>query len=517
MQVSITRSTTDHGGNWPSTAFLIVACVAAISVLYSETIATAVEIWRTSETHQVSFLILPVALYFVWIRRGDLARLEPRPDIRFALLALPTGLLWYLGEIAQVNVLAQFAVVGLIQIAVIALIGTRAARLVLFPVLILSFLVPFGAFFTPLLIKVTTAVSVLALNLSGLATQADGNVFTAGAGDYTIIGDCAALDFLLGNAVIALVFANLMYLGLARRTCYVVATFFVAFLANIFRIVSVVLITEYSGGAIDLAIDHGPYGTWVFLVTVVLEMKIGLRFRDSGTRPGRAVGADLIVGKPETGRPASPVTCLLILAVAIAAPPLYANTVKQPLEARPAVALRMPSWLEPREAIAGAGSWEPRYTNSHAQLHGQTTVGGERVDWFVAYYRRQGPDAEMIATGNEVYGLTNWHYLERHSRSPSVGGRPLDVIETRLHDHEDGRRRVWHWYWIADRFVADPLRAKLLQAGTGLLGSEGPAAVLAVSTVETGDDARTEAALNEALRHVPDIERLLQNIENPDE
>lgn len=494
---------------WPRAIVAIAACIAAITFLYFESIANAVAVWSNSSAHQFSFFILPISLYFFWIRRGDLARLAPQPSLFFAFFALPLGALWLVSEAVQVGVTGQIAVVGLVQIVVIAIAGLRVYRAILFPMLFLCLMVPFGEIFLPTLIDITTTLTVTCLNILGLATQVDGNIFKSGSGVYSIVESCAALDFLLGNLVISLVFANLMYLRLRHRVLYVFASFPVAILANIFRTTSVVMITEYSNGRIDLALDHGLYGWMIFAFAVVIQMIIGLRFRDSGEQTGRAIGIEEIISGAERERSSALAVATVAVAMSIAAPAVYAMFMARSPTDVPNVSICLPTSIQQATTPVDQKEWLPVYAGSHAQINTEILSHDQNVDLFIAYYWHQGPGSEMIHWDNRVYDSENWYFLERETKNIALKDRGLKVNATRLHDEKTGRRLVWQWYWIDGQFVADPKLGKLLQAKAELLFGERRAASIAISLEEPLDGSIAEDVLQGALAHIADIENML--------
>ena len=250
-----------------------------------------------------------------------------------ALFALSLGGLWLAADAAQVAVAAQLAVLGTQQVAVLTIVGLRVYRMLLFPMLFLWLMVPFGESLLPSLLRMTTSLTVTSLNFLGLDSVAEGNLFTSSTGEYAIIEGCASLGFLLGNLVFSLVFAKLMYLGFIRRAVYVLASFPIAISANIVRTTSVVMITEYSGGNINMAIDHGLYGWFIFCIAVLIQMWIGLRYRDSGGQAGRAVRADAISRGVAPGPPRNLAGAVLALGLAIGASPLYAWFNERPVAA----------------------------------------------------------------------------------------------------------------------------------------------------------------------------------------
>jgi hypothetical protein len=90
----------------------------------------------------------PIALWLIWRRREELADVEPRPvpGCCCRWQSLPRLVA---RRLASVNALTQFAMTGLLVLAVPAVLGWRVARVILFPLVFLFLAVPFGEFLLP--------------------------------------------------------------------------------------------------------------------------------------------------------------------------------------------------------------------------------------------------------------------------------------------------------------------------------------------------------------------------------
>src|SRR5437016_3750214 len=118
---------------WRPALPVIATAVLAILAIYSDTAISIVAIWRSSDTFAHGYLIVPITLFLVWSKRREVALIAPRPDLAgFGLLAA-AGFGWLAAEAAQVQVVAQYAVVAMVPAAVLALAGRRIAWTLAFP------------------------------------------------------------------------------------------------------------------------------------------------------------------------------------------------------------------------------------------------------------------------------------------------------------------------------------------------------------------------------------------------
>ncbi len=483
----------DDRAHWSFVLATTGFAVAAVIAIYWSSVVAAVTVWSNSDTYSFAFLVAPVSLYIIWNRRQQLAGYRAQPLWAGLLLLVPCGLLWLASEAADLSVGRQLALVGTLQGLLLTTLGWRIYKALLFPFLYLWLLVPAADVFLPSLQLMVTGATVAGLNLLGIPTTSEGILIVADGATYRIVEGCASLDFLLGSLAFSLVYANLLYRRFKRRAAFVAAALAAAVAANLFRTISIIYLTDVSEGRINLAIDHQLYGWVMFLVTVVVLMAMGLRFREDG----EDIDADGDAKRPRADYPerryafvATGAAAVLLASLA----PAYA-VYTATAEAVPAnLAIGTPPTLAPWRAAAADSDWQAVFPASDLNLSRRYITAGQGVDLFIAYYWRQRPGAELVAWGNRVADGRTWHLFSSVTRQVEVEGRQLAVTETRLLAKQR-RRLVWHWNWIDGRFTASRLTTKLLQTKTRLLTGEQRAAFIALSVEETDGTAAARALL----------------------
>ncbi len=469
-------------------------------MLYFEGFASLVAVWSSTVAYRFLFLVPVMALYFFWLRLPVIRSLSPRPSALGLWYAVPFGCLWLFAQATQLSIGLQVAAVGMLQAVFLSVLGWQVCRRLLFPLLLLWMMVPVGDLLIPTLIELTTSLTINGLRLVGMEAVADGNLLVAGGAGYAIIQECSGLDFLLGNLLVSLVFANLIYRSTARKVAYALASLPVAILANNLRTISVIVITA---GGIDLAADHAAYGWLVFFVAMVGQMAIGLRFQEAAEARGSDDAPP--APAPVVMAPLVLAACGIVVLAALA--PAYARYVLEPDAGPVPVRLCLPATMVPvPELPAEAGAWRPVFPNASARVQGLVTRADRPVDFFVAYYWRQGPSSKLIAWNNRLYDGTHWRYLTSGHTTVTVAGTPLRVTTARLAGTAGQRRLVWQWYWVDGQFSSHPWAVKLLQARAVLFGREQRAAALAIATDEFGGAGESGATARDALQTVLDGE-----------
>ena len=146
-------------------AILVVAFIA----LFHETAFSIVRIWMGSNLFGHGFLIPPIALWLVWKRRKRVYSVccKPAPLLGLPIIGL-MAVAWLLGDVAEVNLVRQFALAGMIPGIVIAVAGREMLRVLVFPLGYLFFAIPFGEFMIAPLQDVTAVFVVKALQVTGI-------------------------------------------------------------------------------------------------------------------------------------------------------------------------------------------------------------------------------------------------------------------------------------------------------------------------------------------------------------
>src|SRR6476646_1086902 len=98
--------------------------------------------WYGSRTFGHGFLIFPISLYLIWLKRDEVRRCEPRPRPRVLVLLATLTALWLLSHLAIASVGEEFALVAMFPTLVWLLLGPCVAMRLLFPLLFLFFMVP---------------------------------------------------------------------------------------------------------------------------------------------------------------------------------------------------------------------------------------------------------------------------------------------------------------------------------------------------------------------------------------
>lgn len=221
-----------------------------------------------------------MTLYLLWDRKALLSGVAARPAPIWALTAIPLVLVWLTAERLGFMEGRQLAVVAGAEVMLLAILGPVFFRRISGPLLFLFFLVPFGAFLTPVLQRFTAAFSITGLDLLGIPNYSDKFTIETPAGTFFVAEACAGLRFLIAAIAFGVFYALLSYTSPARRVTFIVASIVVPVVANGFRALGIIVLGQILGSAEAAAADHIVYGWVFFSVVMLLLIAVGQIFRE---------------------------------------------------------------------------------------------------------------------------------------------------------------------------------------------------------------------------------------------
>jgi len=487
---------------WPS--FLIFLSLAAVLTLFRHTIVAMVSTWYTSQTFSHCFLVFPVSLYLIWVRRKQLSTLCPKPNFWGLPLLVVLGTLWLLGNVGEARVVQEFALVAILICLVWTLLGSTVVRTLAFPLTFLFFAVPFGLSLIGPLQDATAWFAVHALTLSNIPAVLENHVLSVPTGSWTVAEACSGIRYLFSSVVLGVIYASFIYRSRRRQILFIAASLLVPLVANGVRAYGIVLIAYLTNNRLAAGVDHIVYG-WLFFTAVQITLfAVGLRWRQTSgaqaaTRLSQPVAPRVL---PESAPPLPrKLLAAAVLAVALVGPaPLVASHLWDRASTRagwadPPVRLS-PPW---QASALYDTNWAPDLRNADRKFVESYTTGARRVDLYWALY--SGRQGFVLVNGyNQLTNPRMWTLVADSFTTVVLDGQPITVHRSHL---ESGSlsRSVWTWYWVCGEYTSSPERVKLLQAKARLLGKPATAAVIAVAADYPLDGGAGDQVLRDFLSH----------------
>ena len=270
---------------WQAWAWALTV-MAALGWLYGPTLQQLVISWQGDEYYSHGPLLIPISAFLIWANRRALIaawRERGAPDAMRApgawILLFGLGVA-FVGQIADVNFVRAFSIpVVLLGIARFAG-GGRFEGLLRFPILLLAAGVPISrvvvqTFSVPLQ-KMAAGGASMVLGLFGMPVQNQGvNIFTP---RYNFVVDvpCSGLKTAIALLTVGLIVAYLLPgISTFRRIVLALSSVIVALLANVIRIIIIILIGIYMGREAAEGFLHSFSNVVTFGLSLLMMMALG--------------------------------------------------------------------------------------------------------------------------------------------------------------------------------------------------------------------------------------------------
>jgi exosortase len=257
---------------WPAVAWFLVILIAT----YFPVLKSLVLQWSTDEDVGHGFLVPLVAGYIAWQRRDTLAAL-PRKPAWWGLALMAWGALQaWVGMLGAELFLQRSAVLISLVGLLLVLGGTPLVRALLFPLLLLPFMIPIPAVIynqiTFPLQLFASRVAEFVLELIGIPVLRDGNILELASQKLSVAEACSGIRSLLSLTFLALVYGYFFEKRVWMRWVLFIATIPIAIIANAGRVTITGILSE-----IDTSLAGGFFHSlegWIIFL-IALAMLIG--------------------------------------------------------------------------------------------------------------------------------------------------------------------------------------------------------------------------------------------------
>jgi exosortase len=243
-------------------------------LLYWPVILRLVEDWSNDDNCSHGFLIVPLALYFLWERRTRLAALPVRPSLLGLGVVLAGLAMLLVGLLGAELFLTRASMIVVLAGAVLFVLGWPALRLLAFPVLFLVLMVPipaiiFNQIAFPLQLLASRAGEVTLATL-GIPVLREGNVITLAHTALEVAEACSGIRSLISLLTLGIVYGYFTDPRPPVRTLIALSTIPIAIIANAARVAGTGIAAHYYGPEAAEGFFHTFSGWIVFLVAFLM-------------------------------------------------------------------------------------------------------------------------------------------------------------------------------------------------------------------------------------------------------
>ena len=229
-------------------------------------------------------LVVFVIFWLFYQYREKLSALPEGGNLWAACALLGFGLLLFLiGRALEIVYFEAFSQIPVMAGVIMAIYGQRGIRIAWFALLYMIFLVPLpGVVIDAVTGPLKEWVSVIAENAlyySGFPIARNGVVLKIGQYQLLVADACSGLNSMYSLSAMGLMFLYVMGgRGWLRKAVLLISILPIAFVANIVRVVSLVLVTYYLGDEAGQGFLHGFSGMLLFAVSMLMLYGLHILF-----------------------------------------------------------------------------------------------------------------------------------------------------------------------------------------------------------------------------------------------
>ena len=469
---------------WRIAGVAIAALLLLTFVLYQQSVLFLIDKWNRlgGGDYGHGYLVLMISVYLIFYNRQRLAALTPCPEYRAILAIVFASMIWTLAALVDIELLQTVGLILMVLSIVWALLGIQIAKILVFPILYISFAIPIWSLLTPLLQELTADVVFWLIRVKEIPALRIENMIVLPSGTLSIEEACAGMRYLLAALILGALYAYLNYVTFYSRLIIVLVSAGAAVLANILRVFIVVYLGYTTDMQHPLVSDHATLGWYLFggLVVVLLVIEALLHrkwLRDPGTTLGNVVCKSPPCDKGKLQY----ITFILVATIFISAGPITIFWVSKPsqLDNYP-VQMTMPSstgeWVA---ADAGDDSWVPLYKGAISHKIIYRDNNNHEIQLYLGLYSVQRQGEELINDLNRISDEKIWRIMYQKAKLYTIGGQ--QVHEQLLEKNDGSQRLVWYWYRVAGQNTVNKYQAKALQV-LGLLKGKRQSSIVAIAT-----------------------------------
>ena len=252
--------------------------LAGFALLYRQVVVKLVMDWYNDDNYSHGFLIVPLALYFVWERRERLRKIPVTPSAFGLVCVLGSMVVLVAGILGSELFLTRISILGTVVGVILFLFGWAHLRALAFPVAFLLLMIPIPAIlFNQIAFPLQLLASQFgesAMGLANVPVLREGNVLILANTTLEVAEACSGIRSLVSLLTLAIVFG---YFSDPRgwvRTLLTLSAIPVAIVTNGFRVAGTGIAAHRFGAAAAEGFFHEFSGWLVFVSAFMLMLAV---------------------------------------------------------------------------------------------------------------------------------------------------------------------------------------------------------------------------------------------------
>jgi len=256
----------------------VFVILAGLALVFWRVFGRLVDAWINDGNYSHGFLIIPIALYFVWERRARLAAAPIRPSW-FGLVMLAGGILILLAGLWGSELfLSRVALLPVIAGILVFLYGWQHFKILFFPLAFLLLMIPipqiiFNQIAFPLQL-LASKLGEATISMVGIPVLREGNVLQLPSTALEVAEACSGIRSLVSLITLGIAYGYFMDRRVWVRVLIVLSTIPVAIVANGARVAATGMAAEWIGPDAAQGFFHEFSGWIVFIFAFVMILTI---------------------------------------------------------------------------------------------------------------------------------------------------------------------------------------------------------------------------------------------------
>jgi exosortase len=259
-------------------AAAVALLLTGICLVYWQVIRKLVYDWGHDDNYSHGFLIVPLALYFVWERRDRLEQAEMRPAW-FGLVVFAGGLLVLLAGLLGAELfLSRVSLLGTLAGIILFLYGWSHLRALAFPLTFLVLMIPlpaiiFNQITFPLQLWASQAGEYV-IATAGIPVLREGNVIVLANTSLEVAEACSGIRSLITLITLGVVYGYFADARIWARVVLVLSAIPIAIVANGARVAGTGIAAHWLGPESAEGFFHDFSGWIVFIVAFAMVLGV---------------------------------------------------------------------------------------------------------------------------------------------------------------------------------------------------------------------------------------------------
>jgi exosortase len=251
-----------------------VLAFAAAAWLFFPVVQKLTHDWLNDDNYSHGILIVPLALYFAWERREQLARLTPRPSILGLVVVAGSLLTLIAGTLGAELFLTRIAILGTLVGAILFAGGWAYLSVLAFPLAFLLLMIPIPAIiFNQVAFPLQLFASqfgTAVMELLRVPVLREGNVIILAHTTLEVAEACSGIRSLISLLTLGIVYGYFTDPRPWMRALIAASTIPIAIVANGLRVAGTGVLAHYYGREAADGFFHTFSGWLVFIVAFVM-------------------------------------------------------------------------------------------------------------------------------------------------------------------------------------------------------------------------------------------------------